>query len=333
MINMTDELKNKIVQHISSDAVSCDLLWSLFSAALFTYRHDTVLRPFPSDFIDTNGEKDFENLENVARDIPNLKLVPDALKANQIPEQSCQLLNWVIDTKTFSLKTQDTKQFQNILELTGEASYEVKPDYVFEVQYCTASEEKFNRLRQSKDLLYAYHGSRLENFYSILHNGLHSHMNKTSLFGEGTYLSSDLSISLPYSPTCKGWHSSNLGESLSCVAVCEMIDHPDVKCQVKDSKTGSKGRTYAANSMGGEVPQKYYVVQNNEVIRLKYLLVFGSKVVSKTKVRSADRQPKWVKWIRQNSFLVTILFYIMVLLFIGLYNSKNARKFLKKYLL
>ncbi|XP_033096440.1 protein mono-ADP-ribosyltransferase PARP16-like [Anneissia japonica] len=329
---MTEELKKILLQRISEDRLACDVIWSLFSAALFSYRHDTVLRPFPSDFIDTDREKDFTNLEAVAKEIPNLKLVLDAIKSNQIAEQAWQLLTWVIDTKTFRLKTQDQEQFQNILELTGAASYEVKPDHVFEVEYCAANEDKFNRLRQSRDLLYAYHGSRLENFYSILHNGLHSHMNKTSLFGEGTYLSSDLSISLPYSPTCKGWQRSLLGESLSCVAVCEMIDHPDVKCQTKDSKSGSKGRTYAANSIGGEVPQKYYVVQNNEVIRVKYLLIFGGKKDG-LKVRSVDRRPRWAMWIRKNSFLLAIIFYTLVLLFIGLYNSKNARKFLRKYLL
>lgn len=54
-----------------------------------------------------------------------------------------------------------------------------------------------------------------------------------SLFGEGTYLTSDLSLALLYSPHGLGWQRSALGSILSCVAVCEIIDHPDVKCQVK----------------------------------------------------------------------------------------------------
>lgn len=56
---------------------------------------------------------------------------------------------------------------------------------------------------------------------------------QTSLFGEGTYLTSDLSLALLYSPHGLGWQQSALGSILSCVAVCEIIDHPDVKCQVK----------------------------------------------------------------------------------------------------
>lgn len=56
---------------------------------------------------------------------------------------------------------------------------------------------------------------------------------QTSLFGEGTYLTSDLSLALIYSPHGHGWQHSLLGPILSCVAVCEVIDHPDVKCQTK----------------------------------------------------------------------------------------------------
>lgn len=59
---------------------------------------------------------------------------------------------------------------------------------------------------------------------------------KVSVFGEGTYLSSELSVSLLYSPTGEGWKSSSLGGKLSCVCVCEMIDDPSVKCQVKNGE-------------------------------------------------------------------------------------------------
>ena len=81
-------------------------------------------------------------------------------------------------SKQTSLPTNLFEQFVAIQELTGQASYQVTPSYVFEVQYNSAANQKFEELRQAKDLIYAYHGSRLDNFYSILHNGLHAHMNK-----------------------------------------------------------------------------------------------------------------------------------------------------------
>lgn len=39
----------------------------------------------------------------------------------------------------------------------------------------------------------------------------------------------------------------------------------------------NQNRSRATGSMAGEVPDKYYVVQNNEVIRIKYLLVYAQK--------------------------------------------------------
>jgi len=56
-------------------------------------------------------------------------------------------------------------------------------------------------------------------------------LDQPSLFGRGIYLSSELSMSLPYSAAGYGWGGSILGCHLSCVALCELVDHPDLKCQ------------------------------------------------------------------------------------------------------
>jgi len=59
---------------------------------------------------------------------------------------------------------------------------------------------------------------------------------QNSLFGHGIYLSSELSVSLPYSPMGYGWGQSSVGSEMSCVALCEIVDHPDVKFQDKGEK-------------------------------------------------------------------------------------------------
>ena len=50
-----------------------------------------------------------------------------------------------------------------------------------------------------------------------------------------------------------------------------------------DGQNGStvRSRAHAQGSQGGEVPEKYYVVQNNEVLRLKYVLVYADTSKSK----------------------------------------------------
>lgn len=55
------------------------------------------------------------------------------------------------------------------------------PDFLFEVAYCDQMNAKFAETRGEQDLIYAFHGSRLENFHSILHNGLHCHLNRVRL--------------------------------------------------------------------------------------------------------------------------------------------------------
>ncbi|XP_074773053.1 protein mono-ADP-ribosyltransferase PARP16 isoform X2 [Athene noctua] len=137
----------------------------------------------------------------------------------------------------------------------------------------------------------------------------------TSLFGEGTYLTSDLSLALLYSPHGLGWQRSVLGSILSCVAVCEIIDHPDVKCQVKkkDSEEIDRKRARVKNSEGGDVPQKYFVVTNNQLLRVKYLLVYSQKQHRRPSSQSS--------WFYTHRFAVMMMLYLLLLIVIGASNS------------
>jgi len=50
-----------------------------------------------------------------------------------------------------------------------------------------------------------------------------------SEFGKGTYFSSELEVNIPYSSVGYGWGGSLLGNEINCTALCELINHPDVK--------------------------------------------------------------------------------------------------------
>lgn len=310
---VTEVLKKRL----SEDFLATDLRWSFFVAALYSYRFETVLKPFPPQFLNENGEKDMKKLERMVDKVPKL---------NQLESSNGEvqdLLTWVTDTKNFSIVKTELSKFEEIQAMTKDSGVSaVKPNFVFEVTYSQAADAKFHDLRKGRELLYAYHGSRLENFHSILHHGLASHMNKVGVFGEGTYLSSELSVSLHYSPMGRSWERSSLGDKLSCVAVCEMIDHPSVKCQVKDNNNRSR----AGDSMAGRVPDKYYVVQNNEVIRVKYLLVYCQKSVSQRGSTSAIRS-----WCFRHKFLLMMIVYALILIIVGLANSKTFRYQLRKF--
>uniref|UniRef100_A0A3Q1B1B8 Poly [ADP-ribose] polymerase n=1 Tax=Amphiprion ocellaris TaxID=80972 RepID=A0A3Q1B1B8_AMPOC len=170
-------------------------------------------------------------------------------------DQHLALTHWILSSKSFAVKTLQKDEYAKLCNLTeNEGISAPVPNFLFELD-------------------------RLENFHSIIHNGLHCHLNKNSVFGEGTYLTSDLSMAVLYSPHSSSWQESILGPQLSCVALCEVIDHPDVKCQVKkkDSEIIDRQRSRAKNSEGGNVPQKYFIVTNNQLLRVKYLLVYSQR--------------------------------------------------------
>ncbi|XP_024088699.1 protein mono-ADP-ribosyltransferase PARP16 isoform X8 [Pongo pygmaeus] len=143
----------------------------------------------------------------------------------------------------------------------------------------------------------------------------------TSLFGEGTYLTSDLSLALIYSPHGHGWQHSLLGPILSCVAVCEVIDHPDVKCQTKkkDSKEIDRRRARIKHSEGGDIPPKYFVVTNNQLLRVKYLLVYSQK--------PPKRASSQLSWFSSHWFTIMISLYLLLLLIVSVINSSAFQHF------
>ncbi|XP_053128868.1 protein mono-ADP-ribosyltransferase PARP16 [Hemicordylus capensis] len=305
-------LQDRVREALREDLLAADLKCSFFVSALQSYKRDSVLRPFPGLYA-TQESKDFDALLADTNVLGGLK---ELLESSQPPDKRAwELVDWILSSKALSIHSTSKDEYKKIQELTGAPSVPVAtPDFLFEITYCPQMNSKFEETRMGRDLIYAFHGSRLENFHSIIHNGLQCHLNRTSLFGEGTYLTSDLSLALLYSPHGLGWHQSVMGPILSCVAVCEIIDHPDVKCQVKkkDSKEIDKKRARIRHSEGGDVPQKYFVVTNNQLIRVKYLLLYSQK---------QHRRPASQSWVSKHRFAVTMCLYLLLLVVIGASNS------------
>ena len=64
------------------------------------------------------------------------------------------------------------------MEQTGEASFSVTPDHVFEVRYHNNASLTFDQQKEELGTKLGYHGSRMDNFYSIVNNGLQVHLMK-----------------------------------------------------------------------------------------------------------------------------------------------------------
>lgn len=309
---------------LKDDLFSCDMLWCIFVAAAKSYRFNSILLPFPPMY-QVQDKKNMFALKTVISSTPKFS-ASSSFWCNLNSE--CQsLLSWVFNVGDFTLKLQEKgSAMKQVKEITGQIGDTPEPSYIFEVIHSQANDDKFEALRDGRECFHAYHGSRFDNFFSILHNGLNTNLNKISVFGEGTYLSSELSVSLLYSQAAEVSQKSFLGSKLSCVAVCQMIDDPSVKCQTKEGSPTQQRNRAKASKTTDPVPEKYYVVQRNDVIRVKYLLVYreqGNKP-QKTLSRSSS-------WLREHKFLLMMLAYVLLLAAIGISNSRYTKVYIDRF--
>ncbi|XP_066584980.1 protein mono-ADP-ribosyltransferase PARP16 isoform X2 [Prorops nasuta] len=307
---------------LGKDLKAADLRWSLFVAACNTYRYDSCLRPFPPMY-KTDECKDIDALRKSIELIPPLAIVFKELHEPNVYENygaAIDLLYWVlIHLRDPYVKSIDKNNYKSILrKVPSEISVQA-PNLIFQVSSTKQSmaEEKWKMASQGRATFYAYHGSRLENFHSILRNGLQQNMCKKSVFGEGIYLSSELGICLPYSPVGYGWGGSVLGSQLSCIALCELIDHPNVK------QGNSFGKLPNTSSDNSKVPDKYYLIINSDLVRIRYLLVYSEDF---NQIRS-DEHSGLLSWFKQHKFLTFVLGYVVLLASVSLAHNKQVEKY------
>lgn len=58
----TEPTRARVLETIEADHLAADLRLSLFVSALKSYRHDSVLRPFPPSHLKEDGTKDAREL-------------------------------------------------------------------------------------------------------------------------------------------------------------------------------------------------------------------------------------------------------------------------------
>ncbi|XP_022191036.2 protein mono-ADP-ribosyltransferase PARP16 isoform X2 [Nilaparvata lugens] len=280
-----------------------------------------------------NKEKDMNSLLEVVDRTPSFSLLKKVLSSSKssMIADVIDLVHWVlVQSKGPTFKSIAKNQFESVLNKVPCDTAAKRPNCIYEVVYPEnmGSSVKWSKLKEEYGSLYAYHGSKLENFHSIINNGLLVSLTKTAVFGLGVYLSSELLVSLPYSSTGFGWGKSVMGGELSVVALCEAINHPSVHCQ---TKTGDKSRAFANDSMAGEVPHKYYVVANSDLVRIRYLL-FYTRSLPKPEHSGQMKQGSWFWWLGQHKLLAGIFGYVILLASLGLSNNQNVMRYYRMFL-
>lgn len=310
-----DSVVQILKEIVRQNILGCELLVCCFVAALKSYRIDCCLRPFPQCFLNNNNEKDFATVKSVCDKIPSLRDFL-SLPAKNVSKDVEKLLTWLFIDSGFPILKLCSVENLPLSVINKKTSINTLPQYVYEVKYNRKSEEMWKKRIGSRDIFYAFHGSSIDNFYSILKFGLQQNFTrgKEVLFGSGIYLSNEISICTNFAPFGETWKKSVLGNKLSIIALCEVInDEEEVKC--KDEK--NKKRAINQNSYD-TIPEKYFVVTNSDLVKVKYLLVYTYKAPSVVK-----------SFLRKHFLWIGIGLYFLMLLFIGFFNGPYWRKFVR----
>ncbi|XP_057324159.1 protein mono-ADP-ribosyltransferase PARP16 [Microplitis mediator] len=327
-LNDSDNKVVSLKNIINQDPQAADFKWSLFVAACHTYRHNTCLKPFPPMYV-KNECKDIEGLREAIEIIPPLAIMYERLDDPKVYEDhqpAIDLLHWVlVGLRDPHIKSVDKNSYESIMNKVPSQLAVKKPNLIFQLVSPNESsrEERWKNALRGRSTFHAYHGSRLDNFHSIIHYGIQQHMSQNGLFGKGIYLSSELEVSLHWAPSGYGWGGSMLGRELSCIALCELVDHPDIK----KGDTEELSNTLKV-AVGKKVPNKYYLALNSDLVRIRYILVYSKDLCA---IKHSELNGL-VGWFKQNKLLTLLLGYVVLLVSVGLSHNKNVERYYKLFI-
>ncbi|XP_011558882.2 protein mono-ADP-ribosyltransferase PARP16 [Plutella xylostella] len=346
-LNKLETLEKKAVHLrlvLEKDFKAADMKWSLFVAAAFSFRYESCLKPFPPGYW-KNGIKDMDELLSTITDVPALDLLLrqlDNLDDLKSYAEIIDLLFYVlVRLKEPIIKTVPIESHGNVLLHVNSTVPAAKPQYVFQVVSSNKStaEVKWRELAKNHNVFYAFHGNRLENFYSMLHCGIQQKPMCST--GGGMFLSPELSASLPHSAGGFGWGASCLGGHLACVALCEILDVPEgINYQRPVTNQGDGGyddsRSVDRKSNADEAIYKQlpnYYVTNAELVRVRYLLIYAKPLASSRLPTGHNKKDGGIrKWFARHKLFSILFGYGLMLATIGLANNQPLHYYFKMFM-
>ncbi|XP_071393565.1 protein mono-ADP-ribosyltransferase PARP8 isoform X2 [Centroberyx affinis] len=252
---------NEAADEIATGAQVVDLLVSMCRSALESPRKVIIFEPYPS-VVDPNDPQTLafnprkKDYDRVMRALDSLTSIREMTQAPylEIKKQMDRhdplahpLLQWVISSNRSHIVK---------LPVTRQLKFMHTPHQFLLLSSPPAKESNFRAAKNLFGSTFAFHGSHIENWHSILRNGLVVASNTRlqlhgAIYGNGIYLSPMSSISFGYSgmnkkqqkvtskdetaassktnSQKKGQHPQFLqSRNLKCIALCEVITSPDL---------------------------------------------------------------------------------------------------------
>jgi len=274
--------QNRINEIIEKEPMPADMLMTLFISAVQNYRKTSICEPFPEDFVSENGhDRNYEDVELYCNALPSLANLKKQNSLANLPIKALRLLSFIIDTEYYEeiILTQISLE-QYAKETSGidsKQSNSSNPNYIIKIEYGDQhhTNKTFHKLKNQYGSIMGFHGSPLENFHSILRNGLdHTYGKETSLFGDGIYLSQDRDVAFSFlkpGPNC--YSHSLYGARIGCIVCAEVACKPKA---VRKSKESSSLNGITILESDDSLPKGYIFSEENECVQAKYILIYNN---------------------------------------------------------
>uniref|UniRef100_A0A8C7XCN9 Poly [ADP-ribose] polymerase n=1 Tax=Oryzias sinensis TaxID=183150 RepID=A0A8C7XCN9_9TELE len=250
---------------VATGAEVIDLLVAMCRAALQSSRKSIIFQPYPS-VVDPNNPKTLafspkrKSYDRLQRALDGILLIRTMAQGSysetkkqmdKIDPLAHPLLQWILASNRSHIVK---------LPLNKQLKFMHTPHQFLLISSPPSKEARFQTARKLYGSTFAFHGSHIENWHSILRKGLvNASYTKFQLhgaaYGRGIYLSPISSISFGYSDMGKGQHQmqtktellkkynginkfkqEQLGQTrflqsrnLNCVALCEVITSKDLQ--------------------------------------------------------------------------------------------------------
>ncbi|XP_071752710.1 protein mono-ADP-ribosyltransferase PARP6-like [Centroberyx gerrardi] len=256
---------SEATEEVATGAEVVDLLVAMCRAALLSSRKSIIFEPYPSVVDPCNPKtlafspkrKSYDRLQNALDNVLLIRKMAQGpyseikKQMDKIDPLAHPLLQWIIaSNRSHIVKLPQNRQLK----------FMHTPHQFLLISSPPSKEARFQTARKLYGSTFAFHGSHIENWHSILRNGLvNASYTKLQLhgaaYGKGIYLSPISSISFGYSEMGKGQHQIPTKEelikkynrintieqehpgptrflqsrNLNCIALCEVITSKDLQ--------------------------------------------------------------------------------------------------------
>ncbi|KAH8299608.1 hypothetical protein KR044_003502, partial [Drosophila immigrans] len=288
----------QIQKHLETDLLACDARLSLFVAAANSYRYESLLRPFPEEFLDGKGRPNINAIFDVIADFDRLETILQQILNGHY--RSCQknvlkLLHAVLvkHGEHVALSTLHPGEFQDLYSHLKIPAPSTSPTQIFEVtpSLKCAHTKAYTTLREQYPVKIGFYGGKLEELYAMLTVGCLPMNEPIRLFCK-------VDDALNQSQCGTSWGASRCGAMLSCVAVVEFAVVPSLV--IKDDD------------------RRHVIVHDADCIQISYLLFFGKSFTQYENALSLQTKVHvdWsatLRWLASKKYTISLGVYLMIL--------------------